>query len=257
MESQVHSADFSKLDKTGVAAAKLAAHKVEANKKADLSVEHSVLRKDKMPLTPADMKRSEKLKREVTAEDSAWKERQEINRIKRICGKYVAYFSDKYPDMKKASQAKPPEAAGREDWQDYLDTLANVIGSQKAGERFDNYVVMAGKGVEYLNVAFPDMFGGQNLVAPVSLAATISSPAFLASIDDEKHEIIFTHDAWFSSSKWSRIGSAIAQQTLAVANANKQASTQGSTEVPPEVIEKLAKMGKGRGARPPAKTPEV
>lgn len=251
MESQVASVDLSKLDKHGVAAAKLAAHKVEANQKADRSVEHTLLRKEKLPPTPADLKRSEKLKREVVAEDSAWKERQEINRIKRICIKYVSYFGDKYPDMKKAATAKPPESASREDWQEYLDTLANVIGSQKAGERFDQYLGGIAYAVEYANVAYPQAFGGQNLVSPVSLRASLLSPEFLDSIDDEKHEIIFTYDSWFSSSKWSRFGNAVAKMGLQVAAANAAAASAPAASAPdPETVERLAKIRPKAAGRP-------
>lgn len=245
MDARIETVDLGKLDKQGVASAKAQQHKAEANTKADRSVEHTLLRKEKLPLTPAELKRADKAKREVVSEDSAWKDRQKIAQIKRTALKYINYFGDKYPEIKKAP--KPAESAGKDDWDDYMQTLCNVIGSQKAGERFDQYLGGLGKGIEYANVAFPDLFGGHNLVSPTPISAVLTSPEFLAAIDDEKHEIIFTYDSWFSSSKWSRLGTALAKAGVAVALQNAQAAKGEAPKA--ETVDRLAKMGRPKSRK--------
>lgn len=239
MESRIETVDMSRLDRQGIAAAKLEQHKKEANKKADASVEHTLLRKEKLPLSPAELKRADKLKREVSSEDSAWRDRQKIAKLKRIALKYVNYFGDKYPEIKKAP--KPAESAGKVEWDEYLETLRNVIGSQKAEDRFNQMLFGFGKALEYGNTAFPELFGGHNIVSPNPISAVFADPKFLASIDDERHQIVFEYESVFSSGMWSRLVSAVAQVGVGVAQANAQATRGSAPEPNAETVERLAK----------------
>lgn len=243
--NEVQPADFGKLDKQGVASAKLQEAKKVANTKADQSVTHTLLRKEKLPPTPAELKRTEKLKKEVVSEDSAWKDKTRIAKIKTTCTLYVNYFKEKYPEIGKFP--KPAESAGLDDWQEYLRSLQGVLGGKKAEGRFDSMLTMVATGIVQANIAFPELFAGYNLAAPNNFAAQVASPQFLESIDDEKHEIIFTHQSWFQSGMWSRLLENLGKVGMGVALANKQA--QAAAAAAPSNIERLTKL------RKPADTP--
>ncbi len=212
--------DFSALSKKGVESAKAMENKEKADAKADKSVEHSVLRKQKMPPTQAEIKQRAQLTKEVSKEESAYANKKQIGRIKATTTQYFSYFGEKYPEIKKLT--KPAEKDGLEEWQSYLRDMQGVLASKKADSTFDNYMGYLGKGLEELQKMFPQITQGRSLSTPVPLSQVLSSGEFLEAIDDEKHEIIFNHSTWFQSGYWSRILSSVGKATLAVALQNEQ-----------------------------------
>ena len=232
----IEKSDFSKLSKDGIAAAKKAEHKKEVDKAASKSVEYSQVRKEKMPPTPAELRRMEKDKKDVIKEDSIYFEKRAIANLKRMAVQYVEFFGEKYPAVKKLK--KPNESDGKDEWSQYLTDIRAAIGSGKAGEKFDGYMHFLAQGIVTLSLQFPEVFQGANLVSPVNFADVVVSDGFKAQIEDEKMEIIFTHESWFASSYWERFGIAIAKAAYSVAQHNKQVTS--SAGVTPQVAEALS-----------------
>lgn len=212
--------DFSALSKKGVESAKAMEAKEKAEAKADKSVEHSVLRKQKLPPTQSEIKQRAQLTKEVSKEESAYANKKQIGRIKVTTSQYYGYFGEKYPEIKKLT--KPAEKDGLEEWQTYLTDMKTILASKKADATFDNYMGYLGKGLEELQKMFPQLTQGRSLSEPVPLSQVLGSEGFLESIDDEKHEIIFNHASWFQSGYWSRILSSVGKATIAVALQNEQ-----------------------------------
>ena len=227
--------DFSALSKSVIEAAKRHASEDLADEQAEKSVQHTLLRKEKLPPTQAELKKSEKLKQEVLKEDSAFYDKNKIAILKGTCTRYVNHFGEKYPELKKFP--KPAEKDGLEEWKIYLSNLQSVIGGAKAEQRFDSILGGVVQAVEQVNRNFPELFAGHKIYEPVSLAQVVTSPNFLESIDDEKHEIIFTHQSWFSSSYWSRLCEALGKAGVAVALKNKELAMAESTS--PETIVRM------------------
>lgn len=230
--------DFSLLSREGVAQAKKREEAKSADTKADKSVTHTLLRKEKLPPTPADLKRSEKLKREVVAEDSVWKDKNAIAQLKTTCSRYVNHFSEKYPEIRKFP--KPSEGGGLDEWRTYLANLQQIIGGAKAESRFDSMLGMAIGAAESANTAFPELFAGYSITHPIALSQVVASPQFQQSIEDEKMEIIFLHPGWFSSSHWTRLAEALGKAAVSVALKNKEIASQGATA--PDAIDRLTKL---------------
>lgn len=242
-DSGIERADFTKLSKDGIAAAKKASERKEMDAQIEKSVEKSLKRKDKMPPSSAELKRMERDKKDVMKEDSLYFEKRAIANLKRMATQYVEFFGEKYPAVKKLK--KPNESDGKDEWSQYLTDIRAAIGSEKAGEKFDGYLAMLGQGIVKASVMFPEVFRGANLVTPVNLAEVMQSPEFIERIEDEKMEIIFTHESWFASSYWSRFGVALAKAVYSVAEHNKRAyETAAAT---PEVTEALLRR-RQRGA---------
>lgn len=242
-DSGIEKADFTKLSKDGIAAAKKSEHQKDVDKKATRSVEHTLSRKEKLPPTPAELRRMERDKKDVLKEDSLYFEKRAIANLKRMATQYVEFFGEKYPPVKKLK--KPNENDGKDEWSQYLTDIRAAIGSSKAGEKFDGYLAMLGQGIVKASVMFPEVFRGANLVNPVNLADVLQSPEFIERIEDEKMEIIFTHESWFASSYWSRFGIALAKAVYSVAEHNKQAYQNAAAT--PEVTEALLRR-RQRGA---------
>lgn len=236
MDGGIQKADFTQLSKDGIASAKKKEHEKDVDKKATRSVEHTLSRKEKLPPTPAELRRMERDKKEVLKEDSIYFEKRAIANLKRMATQYVEFFGEKYPSVKKLK--KPNEADGKDEWSQYLVDIRAAIGSGKAGEKFDGYLHFFAQGVVTLSLQFPEVFQGANLVSPVNFADVVVSDGFQAQIEDEKMEIIFTHESWFASSYWERFGTAMAKAAYSVAQHNKQVAA--SAGVTPEVAESLS-----------------
>ncbi len=233
----IEASDFTKLSKDGIAAAKKAEHRKEVEKAAAQSVEKSQARKDKAPPSSAELRRMERDKKDVIKEDSIYFEKRAIANLKRMATQYVEFFSEKYPAVKKLK--KPGESDGKDEWSQYLTDIRAAIGSGKAGEKFDGYLAFVAQGVVTLSQTFPDVFQGANLTTPVNFADVVASDGFKQQIEDEKMEIIFTHESWFASSYWERFGVAMAKAAYSVAMHNKQVTANAG--VTPEVAEALSR----------------
>lgn len=242
MDGGIQKADFTQLSKDGVASAKKKDHEKNVDKAATRSVEHTLKRKEKLPPTPGELRRMEKDKKEVLKEDSIYFEKRAIANLKRMAVQYVEFFGEKYASVKKLK--KPNESDGKDEWSQYLTDIRAAIGSGKAGEKFDGYMHFLAQGIVTLSLQFPEVFQGANLVSPVNFADVVASDGFKAQIEDEKMEIIFTHESWFASSYWERFGIAVAKAAYSVAQHNKQVTA--SAGVTPEVAEALS-MRRKRG----------
>lgn len=238
----IQKADFSQLSKDGISSAKKKEHEKDVDAKATRSVEHTVSRKEKLPPTPTELRRMERDRKEVLKENSAYFEKRKIAQIKRIATQYVEFFSEKYPAVKKLK--KPGESDGKEEWDQYLGDVRAAIGSSKAGERFDGMLSFLAQGIVTLSQQFPAVFQGANLSSPANFADVVASAGFKEQIEDEKMEIIFTHERWFQSSYIERFGTALAKAAYATAMHNKQIAEEQA--LTPEVKAALAQ----RRARP-------
>jgi hypothetical protein len=212
--------DFEELTPERVAAKKKNDETQAAQEKATKSVEQTRLRKAQTPPSEAEIRRLNKDAKEMVAQGSLEFDKNRVAKVKTTCQLYLNYFSDKYPEIKKF--VKPSEKDGLAEWQQYLSDLQNIIGGKKADSRFDTALAIFAAGVEKANVEFPHLFGFYNLNSPLSFSKVVTSPEFLAEIDDEKHEFIFTHQSWFSSSYLSRLVESVAKAGMAVALKNKE-----------------------------------
>lgn len=241
---EVQGFDFNDLSKEGIAAQKAQAEEEERAEKAEKSVDASMRRKQLMPPTQAELRRMERDRKEVAKEDSAWVHKNKIAKLKATCTRYFNHFNEKYPEFKKL--AKPAEKDGLEEWQSYLQNMQDVIGSGKAEQRFHSYLGMAVSGLENVNKAFPELFAGYNIHSPVSLVQVVNSEQFAQQIEDERAEIIFTHQSWFASGYWSRLLENLSKAAMAVALKNKEVHMAAAQS--PEVLERLHR---GRVKREP------
>lgn len=235
-DSGIQKADFAQLSKDGIASAKRKEHEKDVDAKATRSVEHTVSRKEKLPPTPTELRRMERDRKEVVKENSAYFEKRKISQLKRTATQYVEFFSEKYPAVKKLK--KPNESDGKEEWEQFLADVRTTIGSGKAGERFDGMMSMLAQGIVALSQQFPQIFRGANLTSPANFVDVVNSAGFKEQIEDEKMEIIFTHERWFQSTYFERFGTAMFKAAYATALHNKQVAEE--TALTPEVKKALS-----------------
>lgn len=217
---EVQGFDFSELGKEAIDAHKASVEDAKRTEKAEKSVDHTMRRKELLPPNPAELRRMDRDRKEVLKEDSAFIHKNKIAKLKATCARYFNHFNEKYPEIKKFP--KPAEKDGLEEWQTYLQNMQDVIGGAKADQRFNTYLGMAMTGVEHMNRTFPELFAGYNICEPVSLAKVVASDEFVMQIEDERAEIIFTHQSWFASGYWSRLLENISKASMAVALKNKE-----------------------------------
>lgn len=214
---------FEALSRPGVEAAKQRESEQKADERAAKSVQHTQLRKDKLPKPPPSLKElrtAERETKELLKDNSVFNDKNKIANLKITCGNYVNHFKEKYPEIGKL--AKPKEGDGLDAWQTYLGEMQTIIGSQRASNRFDLMVKGFLVGVEVLNQKFPEAFAGKNLYYPVKISDVVNNPVFQEQIDDEKHEIIFNNPSWFFSGHWQRLMESMFRAGAMVAMENEK-----------------------------------